>query len=274
MYATHPVCSSHRHPPPPAAPNTDSGQSSPRLSFENPEETLQSNTTTTLRMLEANRRLSRPARFFHASSCEVFGDTTISPQDESTPLNPLSPYGAAKSFAQQLVTIYRNVYGLPCGSGILFNHESPRRGDQFLTKKVCAAIARIKMGTHERLQLGNLSAKRDWGWAPEYVEGFWRMLQAETLDDYIFGTGETHSVQEFVVAAFAHAGLNWKEHVDYRESLLRKVELASLCGRASKIQSALGWRAETGFNAVVGNLVDYEIRSCQGNTRCERQAES
>jgi len=242
-----------------------SGQSSPRVSFEKPEETLQSNTTTTLRMLEANRRLRRPARFFHASSCEVFGDTTISPQDELTPLNPLSPYGASKSFAQQLVTIYRNVYGLLCGSGILFNHESPRRGTQFLTKKVCVAVARIKTGSRDRLQLGSLNARRDWGWAPEYVEGFWQMLQADTLDDYVFATGETHSVEEFVEAAFAHAGLNWNDYVDYQESLLRKVELAPSCGRADKIKSALGWRARTGFRALVAKLVDDEIERCVKN---------
>lgn len=239
-----------------------SGQSSPRVSFEKPEETLQSNTTTTLRILEANRRLSQPARFFHASSCEVFGDTTVSPQDETTTLNPLSPYGASKSFAQQLVTIYRNVYGLPCGSGILFNHESPRRSSQFLTKKVCAAVARIKTGAQERLQLGHLGSLRDWGWAPEYVEGFWQMLQQPVLDDYVFATGETHTVQEFVEVAFSHAGLHWKDHVDYQESLGRKVELAPLCGDASKIRAALGWKAATTFSTIVGRLVEFEIAQC------------
>ncbi len=235
------------------------GQSSPRLSFDFPEQTLQSNATYTLQMLELNRLMEGPAKFFFASSCEVFGKTDAAMQDETTPVQLVTPYGAAKAYAQNLVTIYRENYGLPCGSGIMFNHESPRRNPNFVSKKIAQGVASIKRGERERLVLGSLDAKRDWGWAPDYVEGMWRMLQEEEIEDYVFATGISHSVEELVDACFRSVDLDWRDHVDCDPSLNRKAEMHPQCGNFVHASGKLGWAPTVTFEEMAGLLVEAEM---------------
>lgn len=235
------------------------GQSSPRLSFDFPEQTLQSNATYTLQMLELNRLMEGPAKFFFASSCEVFGKTDAAMQDETTPVQLVTPYGAAKAYAQNLVTIYRENYGLPCGSGIMFNHESPRRNPNFVSKKIAQGVAAIKRGERERLVLGSLEAKRDWGWAPDYVEGMWRMLQEEEIEDYVFATGISHSVEELVDACFRSVDLDWRDHVDCDPSLNRKAEMHPQCGNFVHASGKLGWAPTVTFEEMVRLLVEAEM---------------
>lgn len=236
------------------------GQSSPRLSFEIPEETLQSNAIYTLRLLELNRSLEKPARFFFASSCEVFGKTDASMQDETTPVQLVTPYGAAKAYAQNLVTIYRENYGLPCGSGIMFNHESPRRNPEFVSKKIARGVAAINRGEQERLVLGTLEAQRDWGWAPDYVEGMWRMLQEDELEDFVFATGVSHSVEELVEACFRSVELDWREYVDCDRSLNRMAEMHPQCGNFVHAREKLGWSPTVTFEEMARLLVEAELR--------------
>ena len=235
------------------------GQSSPRLSFDFPEQTLQSNATYTLQMLELNRLMEGPAKFFFASSCEVFGKTDAVMQDETTPVQLVTPYGAAKAYAQNLVTIYRENYGLPCGSGIMFNHESPRRNPNFVSKKIAQGVASIKRGERERLVLGSLDAKRDWGWAPDYVEGMWRMLQEEEIEDYVFATGVSHSVEELVEACFRSVDLDWRDHVDCDPSLNRKAEMHPQCGNFVRASDKLGWAPRVTFEEMAKRLVEAEV---------------
>ena len=235
------------------------GQSSPRLSFDFPEQTLQSNATYTLQMLELNRLMEGPAKFFFASSCEVFGKTDAAMQDETTPVQLVTPYGAAKAYAQNLVTIYRENYGLPCGSGIMFNHESPRRNPNFVSKKIAQGVAAIKRGERERLVLGSLEAKRDWGWAPDYVEGMWRMLQEEEIEDYVFATGISHSVEELVDACFRSVDLDWRDHVDCDPSLNRKAEMHPQCGNFVHASGKLGWAPTVTFEEMARLLVEAEM---------------
>ena len=235
------------------------GQSSPRLSFDFPEQTLQSNATYTLQMLELNRLMEGPAKFFFASSCEVFGKTDAAMQDETTPVQLVTPYGAAKAYAQNLVTIYRENYGLPCGSGIMFNHESPRRNPKFVSKKISQGVAAIKRGERERLVLGSLEAKRDWGWAPDYVEGMWRMLQEEEIEDYVFATGISHSVEELVDACFRSVDLDWRDHVDCDPSLNRKAEMHPQCGNFVHASGKLGWAPTVTFEEMARLLVEAEM---------------
>lgn len=236
------------------------GQSSPRLSFDLPEETLHSNATYTLQLLEFNRFLDDPARLFFASSCEVFGKTDEAVQDETTPVLMATPYGAAKAYSQQLVSIYRENYEIPCGSGILFNHESPRRSPEFVSKKIAHGVAAIKMGLLDRLQLGNLDAKRDWGWAPDFVYGIWQMMQEDEIEDYVFATGESHSVQELVDACFRVVDLNWEAHVDFDASLARRVELHPQKGNPSKARERFGWKQKVGFEEMAERLVEAELK--------------
>ena len=234
------------------------GQSSPRLSLELPETTVDSIGMATLRLLEIVRDLPEPPRFLYASSAEVFGSPPHAPQDEMTPLNPTTPYGAAKAFAQQMMRIYRIAYQLPTCSAILYNHESPRRSGQFVTMKVARAAARIKRGYDHRLRLGSLTGKRDWGWAPDYVDGMWRMLCANPVDDFVFATGELHSVEEFVALAFRTLDLNWKDHVDFDSNLVTTVEPLAPCGNPSKARRLLDWKNSVSFEEMVRRLVRSE----------------
>jgi GDPmannose 4,6-dehydratase len=235
------------------------GQSSPRLSLELPEATVESVGMATLRLLEIIRDMSEPPKFLYACSSEIFGSPTHSPQDEMTPVNPTTPYGAAKVFSQQMARIYRIAYKLRTCSVILYNHESPRRSSNFVTIKVARAVARIKKGQQQELELGSLSGQRDWGWAPDYAKGMWMMLQADPVDDFVLATGQLHSVKELVETAFAHAGLNWQDWVKFDANLLTAVEPGASCGNPAKAQRLLGWRNTVPFEQIVGRLVDSEM---------------
>lgn len=235
------------------------GQSSPRLSLELPETTVDSIGMGTLRLLEIIRDLAEPPRFFYASSSEVFGAPAHAPQDELTPINPTTPYGAAKALSQHMCRIYRTAYGLQTCSAILYNHESVRRTEQFVTKKVARAVAHIKKGLQNELFLGNLEGKRDWGWAPDYVYGMWLMLQRETVDDFILATGKLHSVRDLVRVSFAHVGLNWEHYVRFDNNLLTAAEPISPCGNPSKAERILGWKNTVPFEEIMGRLVDFEL---------------
>jgi len=218
-------------------------QSHVRVSFDEPEHTTNTTALGAMRMLEAVRMSGLDCRYYQASSSEMFG-ATAPPQDEQTVFHPRSPYGVAKLYAHWMTRNYREGYGLYAVNGILFNHESPRRGETFLTRKVTRAVARIQAGLEDYLYLGNLDAVRDWGYAPEYVEGMWRMLQADEPDDYVLATGQAQSVREFVVAAFEHAGLDWEKHVRFDDRYLRPTEVDALIGDPSKAERTLGWKAQ------------------------------
>jgi GDPmannose 4,6-dehydratase len=236
------------------------GQSSPRLSLELPENTVDSIGMATLRLLEILRDLPDPPKFLYASSSEVFGSPPHSPQDELTPLNPATPYGAAKAFSQQMAKIYRMAFGLQTCSAILYNHESPRRSGNFVTMKVARAVARIKMRLQDQVILGSLDGKRDWGWAPDYVEGIWLSLQQNLVDDFVFATGHLHSVRDLVEQAFLHLGLNWQDYVRHDSALITSVEPIAPCGNPAKAKRLLGWQSKVTFSDMVGRLVDSEIR--------------
>ncbi|MEK9173306.1 MAG: GDP-mannose 4,6-dehydratase [Patescibacteria group bacterium] len=239
-------------------------QSHVRVSFDIPEYTANITALGTLRMLEAikdyEEHIGKKVKFYQASSSEMFG-ATPPPQSETTPFYPRSPYAIAKVFAYNTVVNYREAYNLFAVNGILFNHESPRRGETFVTRKITRSIARIKKGLDKKLYLGNLEAKRDWGYAPEYVEAMWRMLQQEKPEDFVIGTGESHSVKEFLEAAFAHAGLNWKEYVDFDPRYYRPTEVDNLAADSRKAKEKLGWEAKTKFNELVKIMVDADLES-------------
>ena len=232
-----------------------SGQTSVGLSFEQPAEALESIAFGTLNLLEAIRMLKRPVRFYNASSSECFGDVEGAPADESTPFRPHSPYGVAKAAAFWQVSSYREAYGLFACSGILFNHESPLRPERFVTQKVVAAACRIAAGSRERLKLGDLSVRRDWGWAPEYVDAMWRMLQVEQADDYVICTGETNPLSAFVDEAFAAVGLRAADHVEQDKSLFRPGDLRSSIGSPTKARVRLGWSATYKMRDVVRAMI-------------------
>jgi GDPmannose 4,6-dehydratase len=235
-----------------------SGQSSVSLSFTQPAETLTGIALGTLNMLEMLRRLGKGVRFYNAGSSECFGDTGTQPANEQTVFRPKSPYGVAKAAAISLVANYRESYGLFACSGLLFNHESPLRPSRFVTRKIAAAAARISAGTAERLALGNLSTRRDWGWAPDYVEAMWKMLQREEADDFVVASGAAHSLEEFVALAFAEVGLDWRAHVDHDPSLVRPSDIPFSLGDPAKASRVLDWRPTVTFPEIVARMVRAE----------------
>jgi GDPmannose 4,6-dehydratase len=235
------------------------GQSHVGLSFEIPESTCDEIGMATLRLLEIARDQAEPVKFYHASSSEIFGNAAESPQTETTPLLPSSPYGCAKAFATQLARVYRDSYGLFVCNGILYNHESPRRGENFVTRKIARAVARIARGLEDELVLGSLESRRDWGRSQDYVAAMWLMLQHEKPDDYIVATGETHSVREFVEAAFAVVNLPWEKYVKHNRAFDRLNDPANLVGSADKIKAALGWQPTGSFAELVKEMVEAEL---------------
>lgn len=237
------------------------GQSHVGLSFEIPESTCELTAMGTLRLLEMVRDLPQPPRLYHAASSEIFGQPLQSPQDEQTPLRPINPYGCAKAFATQMVSVYRNTYGLFACNGIMYNHESPRRGENFVTRKICRAAAAIKLGLETELLLGDTTAQRDWGHSRDYVRGMWLALQHTTADDYVFATGELHSVQNVVEAAFAVVGLDWKKHVKQDPRFLRPAEPLHLVGNAAKARRVLGWKPQTTFAELITEMTRAELEA-------------
>lgn len=237
-------------------------QSHVRVSFDEPEHTADVTGTGTVRILEAVRLSAIRPRFYQASSSELYG-ATPPPQDEDTPFYPRSPYAASKLYSYWITKNYREAYGIFASNGILFNHESPRRGETFVTRKITRAVAAIKAGRENYIYLGNLDATRDWGYAPEYVEGMWRMLQADEPDDYVLATGKGITVREFLQAAFDRVGLNWENHVRFDERYLRPTEVDALIGNASKARRKLDWTPTVDGLELARLMVDADIHALQ-----------
>jgi GDPmannose 4,6-dehydratase len=235
-------------------------QSHVRVSFDEPEFTGDVTGVGSTRLLEAVRLTSPNSKFYQASSSEMFG-ATPPPQDENTPFYPRSPYGAAKVYAYWMTKNYREAYGMFAVNGILFNHESPRRGETFVTRKITRAVARISAGKQDKLFLGNIDAIRDWGYAPEYVEGMWRMLQAQSPTDFVLATGTAFSVKEFIQVSFERVGLDWEKYVDFDDRYLRPTEVDSLIGDASKAGMLLGWKAKTHARELAELMVDADVEA-------------
>jgi GDPmannose 4,6-dehydratase len=233
-------------------------QSHVRVSFDIPEYTLDVTGVGTLRLLEAIREAEVKTRFYQASSSGLFGSSPP-PQSETTPFHPRSPYAVAKIAAYWAAVNYRESYDMFVSNGILFNHESPRRGETFVTRKITRAVARIKAGLQEHVYLGNLEASRDWGYAPDFVEAMWMMLQVDEPDDFVVATGETHSVREFAELAFGHVGLDWEQHVRIDERYFRPAEVDALLGDASKARERLGWEPRVTFQELVRKMVDADV---------------
>ena len=235
-------------------------QSHVRVSFDAAEYTADITATGAIRLLEAIRETGLKPRFYQASSSEMFGLVQQVPQNEKTPFYPRSPYGCAKVFAYWITVNYRESYGLHASNGILFNHESPRRGETFVTRKITRAVAHIKAGLQDKLYLGNLDAKRDWGYAKEYVEAMWLMLQQNAPDDYVVATGETHSIREFLDVAFGHVGLDWSKHVEIDPRYYRPAEVELLIGDATKARLKLNWEPQTKFTDLAKLMVDADVQ--------------
>jgi len=250
-------------------------QSHVRISFDQPEYTADVVGLGTLRLLEAlrdhNNRRSRAVRFYQAGSSEMFGKVAEVPQRETTPFHPRSPYACAKVYGHMQTLNYREAYGLFACNGILFNHESPRRGENFVTRKITRSATRIKLGLQDKLALGNLSARRDWGFAGDYVEAMWMMLQQEQPDDYVIAMGEDHSVQEFLERVFDQLQLDWKTHVEIDQRFFRPAEVDRLIGDSSKARKVLGWRPRVTFDALVTMMVDSDLELAQRELRSRGQ---
>jgi GDPmannose 4,6-dehydratase len=236
-------------------------------SFNQPVMTGEVTALGVTRILDAIRLVNPEIRFYQASSSEMFGKVVEVPQSETTPFYPRSPYGVAKLYGHWITINYRESYDLHASSGILFNHESPRRGLEFVTRKISHAAARIKLGTQKELRLGNLDAQRDWGFAGDYVKAMWLMLQQDTPDDFVVSTAETHSVREFCQIAFGHAGLSWEDHVVVDEKFFRPAEVDLLIGTAGKAESVLGWKAETSFEDLVQMMVSADLDLLAGKLK-------
>ena len=237
-------------------------QSHVRVSFDIPEHTGDVTGMGTIRLLEAIRDAGVNPRFYQASSSEMFGSTPP-PQSETTPFHPRSPYAVAKVAAFWITVNYRESYGMHASNGILFNHESERRGETFVTRKITRALAAIHLGLRDKLILGNLDAKRDWGYAPDYTDAMWWMLQQDEADDYVIATGEIHSVRDFLDTAGKHLGLDWERHVEIDERYFRPAEVDALCGDASKAKERLGWESKTSFEELVHIMVDADVKGLE-----------
>lgn len=240
------------------------GQSHVGLSFEIPESTCELTAMGTLRILEILRDQPNPPRFLHASSREIFGTPDVSPQDETTPINPNSPYGCAKAFATQVTKVYRESQGFFSCNAICYNHESPRRGENFVTRKVTLAAARIKCGRQTALSLGDLDSARDWGYAKDYVEAMWLMLQQPVADDYVLATGVSRTIRDLLAVAFEHVGLNWQDHVRIDNRFRRPADPCQLLGNPAKALRQLNWKPTTNFEDLIRLMVDSDMR---GNSR-------
>ena len=243
-------------------------QSHVRVSFDMPEYTGDITGLGVVRLLETIRRSGIKTRFYQASSSELYGSTPP-PQNEESPMRPRSPYAAAKLYAYWMVRNYREAYGLYAVNGILFNHESPRRGETFVTRKITRAVARIKLGLQTKLYLGNLEARRDWGYAPDFVAAMWLMLQQDDPDDYVLATGETHSVREFLEAAFAHADLDWRQYVEIDPRYFRPTEVDALQGDAGKARRLLGWQPQVSFGELVRLMVAADLQALLEMRQCQ-----
>jgi GDPmannose 4,6-dehydratase len=239
-------------------------QSHVRVSFDEPEYTGDTTGLGTIRILEAIRQSGIPTRFYQASSSEMFG-ATPPPQNEQTPFYPRSPYGVAKVYSYWIARNYREAYGMFAVNGILFNHESPRRGETFVTRKITRAVANIKAGNQDFLYMGNLDARRDWGYAPEYVHAMWMMLQQDQPDDYVVSTGTDYSVRDFIQFSFQHAGLDWEQYVKFDERYLRPTEVDSLVGSSVLAEKTFGWKAQVLPNQLAQIMVDHDIAQLNGH---------
>jgi GDPmannose 4,6-dehydratase len=242
-------------------------QSHVRVSFDIPEYTADITGLGTVRLLEAIRDVGLSTRFYQASSSELYGKVVETPQRETTPFHPRSPYAAAKAYSFYITQNYREAYGIFAVNGILFNHESPRRGETFVTRKITRALGRIKAGLQQQLHIGNLDAKRDWGFAGDYVEAMWRMLQADQADDFVVATGETHSVSEFLNLAAEYAGVDLKDRVVVDPRYFRPAEVDLLLGDASKARAALGWKPKVGFQQLVKMMVEADVALAEREVR-------
>jgi GDPmannose 4,6-dehydratase len=238
-----------------------SGQSSVGLSFEQPVETTESISLSVLNMLEAIRFHNLNIKFYNAGSGEVYGDTRGEPADENTPFRPRSPYAVAKAAATWQVSVYRDAYGLFACSGILFNHESPIRPVRYVTKKIISTACRIANGSGEKLVLGNIDIQRDWGWAPEYVDAMWRMLDQSVPEDYVIGTGKTNSLRDFIACTFTQLNLKWHDHVEYDQSLIRPSEIMIGSANPAKAKRLLNWKAQFHMSDVIENMVKDELNN-------------